>query len=87
VWYNPEISNAPFPGRGFNLTRTFQRLVERLNVSRDVNTVDYFANSVGALHVYYKEKTGERYKIDIRFGIEDFICKQFFYQFSSPIAK
>ena len=30
------------------------------------------------LHVYYKEKTGMRYRTDIRFGIEDFICNFFF---------
>lgn len=29
------------------------------------------------LHVFYKEKTGMRYRTDIRFGIEDFICKEF----------
>ena len=27
------------------------------------------------LHVYYKEKTEMRYRTDIRFGVEDFICK------------
>ena len=32
-------------------------------------------SNVAVLHVYYKEKTGVRYKTDIRFGIEDFICK------------
>jgi hypothetical protein len=29
------------------------------------------------LHVYYKEKTGMRYRTDIRYGIEDFICNTF----------
>lgn len=32
-------------------------------------------SNVAVLHVYYKAKTGERYKTDIRYGIEDFICK------------
>jgi amiloride-sensitive sodium channel len=31
------------------------------------------------LHIYYKDKTGVRYKTDIRFGIEDFICMPIVY--------
>ena len=33
----------------------------------------YHRENVAVLHVYYKEKTGMRYKTDIRFGVEDFI--------------
>ncbi len=33
-------------------------------------------SNVAVLHVYYKDKTGMRYKTDIRFGVEDFICKK-----------
>jgi hypothetical protein len=33
------------------------------------------------LHVYYKEKTGMRYRTDIRFGAADFICKNFLSEF------
>ena len=33
-----------------------------------------FRTNVALLHVYYKDRTGIRYKTDIRFGIEDFIC-------------
>lgn len=37
---------------------------------------DIHRTNVAVLHVYYnKEKTGMRYKTDIRFGVEDFICK------------
>lgn len=31
-------------------------------------------SNVAMLHVYFKEKTGMRYRTDIRFGKEDFIC-------------
>ena len=31
---------------------------------------------MAVLHVYYKDKTGVRYKTDVRFGIEDFICNK-----------
>ncbi|KAI9552640.1 putative amiloride-sensitive sodium channel [Daphnia sinensis] len=31
------------------------------------------SSNVAVLHVYYKDKTGVRYKTDIRFGVEDFI--------------
>lgn len=37
----------------------------------------YFRSNVAMLHVYYKEKTVMRYMTDIRFGVEDFICKDF----------
>ena len=40
--------------------------------------------NVAILHVYYKDRTGIRYKTDIRFGIEDFICKRNFYFLWSP---
>lgn len=41
-WYEPEISYATFPGRGFHLSRTFQRLATRLNLSaNDVHTNSY----------------------------------------------
>lgn len=33
--------------------------------------------NVAVLHVYYRDRTGFRYKSDIRFGIEDFICEYF----------
>ena len=33
-----------------------------------------FRSNVAILHVFYKDRTGVRYKTDIRFGIEDFIC-------------
>jgi hypothetical protein len=36
---------------------------------------------VAILHVYYKEKTGMRYRTDIRFGIEDFICSLISFSF------
>lgn len=35
---------------------------------------------MAVLHVYVKEATGIRYKKDIRFGIEDFICKRNFFK-------
>ncbi len=31
---------------------------------------------MAVLHVYFKEKTSFLYKIDIHYGIEDFICKK-----------
>ncbi|XP_046452018.1 pickpocket protein 28-like [Daphnia pulex] len=71
--YDPEISYASFPGHGFNLTRTFKRLVEKRNLSTGTDGTEYFKSNVAILHVYYKEKTGMRYRTDIRFGIEDFI--------------
>jgi len=42
IWYAPEISNAPFPGNGFNLTRTFKRLVESLNLEPNADATAYF---------------------------------------------
>lgn len=42
VWFEPEVSYAPFPGRGFNLTRTFKRMVKDLKLEDDVDTTDYF---------------------------------------------
>ena len=42
VWYNPEISHAPFPGEGFNLTRTFKRLVAKRNLSDFTGSRAYF---------------------------------------------
>lgn len=41
IWYDPEISYATFPGRGFNLTRTFKRMVAARNLSAESST-DYF---------------------------------------------
>ena len=41
--------------------------------------------NVAVLHVYYKEKTGMSYKIDIRFGVEDLICIKTFKQIISKI--
>lgn len=41
-WYDPEISSAPFPGNGFNLTRTFKRMVDSLNLSEAVDATEYF---------------------------------------------
>ncbi|XP_046649315.1 pickpocket protein 28-like isoform X2 [Daphnia pulicaria] len=73
VWYDPEISYSSFPGRGFNLTRTFKRLVAGRNLSSNADSNEYFKSNVAVLHVYYKDKTGVRYKTDIRFGVEDFI--------------
>ena len=35
-WYEPEISQAGFPGRGFNSSRTFTRLAEKLNIKPDI---------------------------------------------------
>lgn len=103
VWYEPEISSAPFPGRGFNLTRTFQRMVAHFNLSVDLkvdeyiklelafikNTIQilqrsflfYIRSNVATLHVYYKEKTGLRYKTDIRFEVEDFVCETLAFRF------
>ncbi len=31
---------------------------------------------MAVLHVYFREKTGMRYQTDVRFGVEDFICKR-----------
>ena len=42
VWYDPEISYASFPGHGFNLTRTFKRLVTSLNLSSSTDSFQYF---------------------------------------------
>lgn len=42
VWYDPEISYATFPGRGFNLTRTFKRLVAGRNLSSTADGNEYF---------------------------------------------
>ncbi len=40
--YDPEISYASFPGHGFNLTRTFKRLVEKRNLSTGTDGTQYF---------------------------------------------
>jgi hypothetical protein len=40
--YEPEISYASFPGGGFNLTRTFKRLVEGRNLSSSTDGTQYF---------------------------------------------
>lgn len=73
TWYEPEISYASFPGRGFNRTRTFKRIVARHNLNPGPETKEYLKSNVAMLHVYYKEQTGMRYRTDIRYGIEDFI--------------
>ena len=42
-WFEPEISYATFPGHGFKLSRTFQRLVDKINVSsKEVEHDPYF---------------------------------------------
>ncbi|XP_057370231.1 pickpocket protein 28-like [Daphnia carinata] len=73
TWYEPEISYASFPGRGFNRTRTFKRIVARHSLNPGSETKEYLKSNVAMLHVYYKEQTGMRYRTDIRYGIEDFI--------------
>uniref|UniRef100_A0A0P5S1Q7 Sodium channel protein Nach n=1 Tax=Daphnia magna TaxID=35525 RepID=A0A0P5S1Q7_9CRUS len=73
TWYEPEISYASFPGRGFNRTRTFKRIVARHNLNPGPETKEYLKSNVAMLHVYYKEQTGMRYRTDIRYGIEDFV--------------
>ena len=40
--YEPEISYASFPGHGFNLTRTFKRLVTKRNLSSGTDGTEYF---------------------------------------------
>ena len=42
VWYQPEISYASFPGHGFNLTRTFKRMVENLDLKPGTDGNAYF---------------------------------------------
>ncbi|XP_032777886.2 pickpocket protein 28 [Daphnia magna] len=70
-WYEPEISQASFPGRGFNSSRTFSRLTEKLHHKPDFQ---YFKSNVATLHVYYKEKTSFLYKTQVYYGIENFIA-------------
>lgn len=41
TWYEPEISYASFPGRGFNRTRTFKRIVARHNLNPGPETKEY----------------------------------------------
>lgn len=41
TWYEPEISYAPFPGSGFNLTRTFRRIAEKRNLSAKTDSTGY----------------------------------------------
>ncbi len=45
-----------------------------MNKSEKV-ALSFTRSNVAVLHIYYKEKTGVRYKTDIRFGVEDFVCK------------
>ena len=40
--YEPEISYASFPGHGFNLTRTFKRLVTKRNLSSGTDGTEYY---------------------------------------------
>ena len=57
VWYEPEISSAPFPGRGFNLTRTFQRMVAHFNLSVDLKVDEYIKLELAFIKIrfrYYK---------------------------------
>lgn len=42
IRYDPEVSYASFPGRGFNLTRTFKRLVQERNLSAGTDGTEYF---------------------------------------------
>ena len=46
IWYEPEISYAPFPGRGFNLSRTYRRLVNDLNVPAGTDGNEYLKSVV-----------------------------------------
>ena len=41
IWYEPEISYASFPGYGFNLTRTYKRLLSAVNLTTDVDGNQY----------------------------------------------
>lgn len=41
TWYEPEVSYASFPGRGFNRTRTFKRIVARRNLRPGPQTKEY----------------------------------------------
>ena len=41
TWYEPEISYASFPGRGFNKTRTFRRIVARRKLNVQSNAGEY----------------------------------------------
>lgn len=77
-WFSPEISYAPFPGHGFGFSRTYKRVADRLGLDRDGFDVHgpigiNFKENLTMLHVYYKDRTGIRYKTDIRYGVEDFL--------------
>ncbi|XP_057370230.1 pickpocket protein 28-like [Daphnia carinata] len=74
TWYEPEISYASFPGRGFNRTSTYKRIERKRKIGPGVDMTEYLKSNVAMLHVYYKEKTGMRYRTDIRFGAADFIA-------------
>ncbi|KAK4020504.1 pickpocket protein 28 isoform X2 [Daphnia magna] len=74
TWYEPEISYASFPGRGFNRSSTYKRIERKRKIGPGVDMTEYFKSNVAMLHVYYKEKTGMRYRTDIRFGAADFIA-------------
>ena len=41
TWYEPEISYASFPGNGFNLTRTYKRLIEAVNLTANADGNQY----------------------------------------------
>lgn len=41
TWYEPEISYASFPGRGFNRTRTYKRIMGKHSLDPGHETNNY----------------------------------------------
>lgn len=41
VWFNPEISYAPFPGFGFNSSRTYERVKVALNLTNQTDENEF----------------------------------------------
>jgi hypothetical protein len=41
TWYEPEISYASFPGRGFNRTSTYKRIEKKHKISPGMNIREY----------------------------------------------
>lgn len=41
TWYEPEISYASFPGRGFNRTSTYKRIERKHNIGPGTDITEY----------------------------------------------
>ena len=73
-WVTVQLSTATFPGNGFAQSRMGGRLVKKKPDVSAANFSQYLRENVAVVNIFYREQVGMRYRTDIRYDFEDFVC-------------